>query len=240
MKIIRLISYTLFSIILFIHLAFAANVLANLVRVSTATTGTGTITLGSAITGLLTFAQAGITDGQVVTYSIHDGVNSEIGSGTYTASGTTLSRDTVYRSTGTANTGKISLSGNAQVTISISKEDMADKASLTTVDQTLSGGANVTAVSLGTKSSGTLTIDCGTGPLQYYTNGGAHTFAAPSNDGSCIIQSINNGSAGAITFSGFTVGSSTGDALTTTNTQKFAISVFRINGTSGYRVAAYQ
>jgi hypothetical protein len=113
-------------------------------------------------------------------------------------------------------------------------------ASLTTADQTLSGGANVTSLSIGTVTSGTTTIDCGTSPLQYLTNGGAFTLAAPVADGSCIVQTINNGSAGTITFSGFTVGTSTGDALDITNGHKFAISIWRINGTSGYRVANYQ
>jgi hypothetical protein len=113
-------------------------------------------------------------------------------------------------------------------------------ASLTTADQTLSGGANVTSLSIGTVTSGTTTIDCGTSPLQYLTNGGAFTLAAPAVDGSCIVQTINNGSAGTITFSGFTVGASTGDALDVTNGHMFAISIWRINGTSGYRVANYQ
>lgn len=118
--------------------------------------------------------------------------------------------------------------------------DSSGLARLATADQTLSGGANVTAGSLGTVSSGTTTIDCGTVPLQYLTDGGAFTLAAPSNDGSCDVLVTNNGSAGAITFSGFTVGSNTGDALDTTNAHKFTVMIWRINGTSGYRVAAHQ
>lgn len=113
-------------------------------------------------------------------------------------------------------------------------------ASLTAQDQTVSGGANNTVFSIGTVSSGTTTIDCGKNALQFLTNNGAFTLAAPANDGSCIVLTINGASAGAITFSGFSVGSSTGDALTTTNTQKFSISIWRINSTAGYRVAAHQ
>lgn len=90
----------------------------NLARVLSATTGTGTLTLGSAVAPFLTFSQAGVADGDVVYYSIIDGTsNSELGIGTYAASGTTLTRDTVLRSTGAGNTAKISCSGNQQVAI---------------------------------------------------------------------------------------------------------------------------
>jgi len=110
-------------------------------------------------------------------------------------------------------------------------------AALNIADQTVSGGANVTSQSL---STGNITIDCGGRPLQFQTNGGAFTITAPANDGSCILLSTNNASAGAITFSGFSVGTNTGDALDTTNAHKFSITIWRINGTSGYRVAAHQ
>ena len=113
-------------------------------------------------------------------------------------------------------------------------------AKLNVADQTLSGGANVTPADLGTKSSGTLTIDCGTCQLQRVINGGAFTLAAPALEGSCIVKVKNNGSAGVITFSGFSVGLNTGDALTTTNTHKFAIHIWLIDGDAGYRVAAHQ
>jgi hypothetical protein len=73
--------------------------LRNLARMTTATTGTGTITLGSAVSGFLSFADAGVANGETVTYSIRDGANSEIGRGVYTTAGTTLSRATIYNST---------------------------------------------------------------------------------------------------------------------------------------------
>jgi hypothetical protein len=110
-------------------------------------------------------------------------------------------------------------------------------AALNLADQTVTGGANVTAQSL---TTGNITVDCGSRPLQFITNNGAFTITAPANDGSCMLLVTNGASAGAVTFSGFTVGSNTGDALTTTNTQKFTVSVWRINGTSGYRIAAHQ
>ena len=95
--------------------------LYNLARAATSTTGTGTITLGSAVTGFLSFSAAAVQNGDVVTYAIEDGTNREIGRGTYTASGTMLSRDTVLASTNGG--AKISLSGNAQVFITAAAED---------------------------------------------------------------------------------------------------------------------
>ena len=113
-------------------------------------------------------------------------------------------------------------------------------ADLDVASQVMTGGVLVTAAALGTISSGTTTINCGTSPLQWLTNGGAFTLAAPSSDSSCIVEVENNGSAGVITFSGFSVGTSTGDAIDTTNGHYFDISIICIHGHSTYRIAALQ
>src|SRR5512143_194669 len=91
----------------------------NLARMTTATTGTGTITLGSAVSGYLTFALAGVADGETVEYGIKDGANSETGIGVYTAVGTTLTRGPT---SSTNSNAAISLSGTAEVYITTRRE----------------------------------------------------------------------------------------------------------------------
>jgi len=94
--------------------------LVNRAKVATATTGTGTITLGAAESGYQTFADAGVVDADVVRYVIEDGVSWEIGSGTYTATGTTLSRTLGESSTGAL----LSLTGAAVVYVSVAADDL--------------------------------------------------------------------------------------------------------------------
>ncbi|WP_156911726.1 hypothetical protein [Kaistia adipata] len=89
----------------------------------TATTGTGTIALGAAVTDVIrgyyqTFGAAGVANGDVVPYLIEDGASWEIGIGTYVASGTQLQRTTVLSNSAGA-TSAISLSGAAEVAIAL-------------------------------------------------------------------------------------------------------------------------
>jgi len=107
--------------------------LYNLARMTTATTGTGTITLGAAVSGYLTFSGAGAADGDVLGYAIKDGVNSEIGTGTYSLSGTTLTRAVI---TSTNSNAAISLSGAAEVFITASNHDFFAPGTLMLFQQT--------------------------------------------------------------------------------------------------------
>jgi len=81
-----------------------ALVLADRVQETSTTAGTGSITLDGAVTGFQSFAAVG--NGNNTYYTIYEqGTNNwEVGIGTYTASGTTLSRDTIIAS---SNSGAI-------------------------------------------------------------------------------------------------------------------------------------
>ena len=66
------------------------------VQVTSTTTGTGTFTLGSAVAGFQDFSVIG--NGNTTYYAIVGGAEWEVGLGTYTSSGTTLSRTTILES----------------------------------------------------------------------------------------------------------------------------------------------
>jgi hypothetical protein len=73
-----------------------ALVLADRVKETTTSIGTGAVTLAGAVSGFQSFAVVG--NANTTYYTIVLGSQWEVGIGTYTASGTTLSRDTVLES----------------------------------------------------------------------------------------------------------------------------------------------
>ena len=78
-----------------------AHVVADRVRETTTTTGTGTYTLAGAVTGFETFGSIG--NSNTTYYCCTDGTNFEVGVGTYTSSGTTLARTTILQSSNSDN-----------------------------------------------------------------------------------------------------------------------------------------
>jgi hypothetical protein len=124
--------------------------LVNLARMNTVTTGTGTVTLSTAVSGYLTFALAGVSNGDIISYGIKDGSNSEVGTGVYTSAGTTLTR---VPTASTNSNAAISLSGSAEIFVTARAEDLS---SLGTIRGYLSGLTLSTA-----GASATFGIDLG-------------------------------------------------------------------------------
>jgi hypothetical protein len=84
--------------------------------------GAGDITLGTAVDGYQTFADAGVSDANVVRYTIEDGDDWEIGTGVYTASGTTLVRTVTESSNSDA---AITCSADAVIFVTLAAEDLS-------------------------------------------------------------------------------------------------------------------
>lgn len=95
---------------------------------------------------------------------------------------------------------------------------LADTLKRNVENQVLTGGARVTSKSLGTITSGTLTLDTGGRPVQHYTNGGAHSLNPGTNGGSIQVDITNNATAGAINTAAYT---KVAGAFDTTNAHSF-------------------
>jgi|11BtaG_2_1085332.scaffolds.fasta_scaffold00103_46 hypothetical protein len=93
---------------------------ADRVKVSTSSTGTGTISLGSAVDGFQTFAQGGILNGNSVRYTITNGDSWEVGTGVYASSGNSMTRSYESSSTGSL----LNLSGTSEVFITVASADI--------------------------------------------------------------------------------------------------------------------
>jgi hypothetical protein len=146
----------------------------------------------------------------------------------------------VYTDGSSPMTAQLTLVGNPVNPTDAVPKAYSDLHLLIAGGQTITGGFNVTPYNFGVVSGGTLTPNPLLGNYQYLTNSGAFTLAAPASDCGIDFLITNSSTAGAITFSGFTVGSNTGDALTTTNGSRFIISIRRINATATYVIKALQ
>ena len=154
-------------------------VLVNRAKMSTSTTGTGTITLGSAVSGFQTFADAGVSDGQTVRYVVEDGANFEIGNGTYGSSGTTLSRSVIESSNSDS---AISLSGDAFVFIGAIARDI-------TSDVAITGGSitGITDLAIADGGTGASTASAARANL------GLGTSDSPTFTGGTFTGNVNFG-----------------------------------------------
>jgi len=139
------------------------------VKVTTNSTGTGTLTLGSAVAGFQSFSVIG--DGNTTYYTIFDNNTNdwEVGIGTYTASGTTLSRNTILESSNSGSAVNLA-AGSKVVFVTYPAEKAVTLDGVETLtNKTINGSSNtITNVSLSTGVTGTLpATNGGTGQSTY-------------------------------------------------------------------------
>ena len=124
-----------------------ALVISDRVKETTTTTGTGTLTLGGAVTGFETFT-ANLSDGDTTYYACTDNTDFEVGLGTFTASGTTLARTTILASSNSGSAVNWA-AGTRTIfcTLPAAKAVFLDASNVTNISNLkLASGATVTAI----------------------------------------------------------------------------------------------
>ena len=124
-----------------------ALVISDRVKETTTTSGTGTYTLGGAVTGFETFT-ANLSDGDTTYYACTDNTDFEVGLGTFTASGTTLARTTILASSNSGSAVNWA-AGTRTIfcTLPAAKAVFLDASNVTNISNLkLASGATVTAI----------------------------------------------------------------------------------------------
>lgn len=183
-----------------------ALVLKDRVRETSTTTGTGTITLAGAVSGFQSFSNIG--NGNTTYYTIAGGTEWEVGLGTYTSSGNTLSRDTVLESS----------NGGSLVNFSAGTKDVfvtypAEKS----IYQNASSIANITSLDVTTALGYTPgTTTSGTSIL--YGNGSGGFSNVTIGSGLSFTTGTLSATSGSMVYPGAGIAVSTGSAWTTSLT----------------------
>jgi len=178
-----------------------ALVISDRVKETTTTTGTGTYTLGGAVTGFETFT-ANLSNSDTTYYACSDGTDFEVGLGTFTSSGTTLARTTILASSNSNNAVSWS-SGTRTIfcTLPASKTVFLDASGNATI------GGTVTATGsfiIGSADMNEADLE----KLDGITNGTIAASKAVVVDANKDVSSFRNLTAsGAITAGSFVIGS---------------------------------
>jgi len=176
-----------------------ALVLSDRIKETTTTTGTGTYTLGGAVSGFETFT-ANLSNSDTTYYCCTDGTDFEVGLGTFTSSGTTLARTTIISSSNSNNAVSWS-SGSRDVfcTLPGSKAVVLDangalSTGITVQDE--GSGLSTTATTLNFVGSGIVASGTGATKTITVTGGGIGTSTAnyfdahTSSDSSALTSSF--------------------------------------------------
>lgn len=145
-----------------------AFVLADRVKETTTTTGSGTVTLLGASTGYQSFSAVGNANSTYYTIAGQTGSEWEVGIGTYTSSGTTLSRDTVLASSNSGSLVTFS-AGTKDVFVTypseraiIGGQGYIENANTISVSSTINTGSNaISAGPVSISSGASVTVPTG-------------------------------------------------------------------------------
>lgn len=236
-----------------------ALVIKDRVKETTTSTGTGTITLAGAASGFQSFSAVGNGNTTYYTIASQSGSEWEVGIGTYTSSGTTLSRDTILESsnggtavsfsagtkdvfvtypaeravtTDTAVLAPASSTDNAIVRFDSTTGKLIQDSGITIDD----GGNIVFAGALDEKvyavvDAAGVALTPQNGTIQTWTLGASRTPTSGTwNDGESMTMMINDGSARTITWTTIGVTWVGGAAPTLDTTKLTVIELWKVGG----------
>lgn len=179
-------------------LSAAATFYADNVKMSVASApGTGTITLNAAISGSQSASTAGVPNGAVVSYYISDGAGIwEIGQGTYSTTGPTLTRGAIWSSSGTGTA--INADASALVSLTLIGNDILAR-------PTISGSPTATQFAQWISGTGVKGATL-TRHVQFFGSSGSATYTPSAN----LIYAIMRCTGGGGGSGGISAGSGAG------------------------------
>lgn len=189
--------------------------LYNLARMSISASNSTTLTIGSAATGFLSFSDAGIQNGDTITYAIEDGNSREIGRGVINTTSGVLTRSVLKSTNGGS---VISISAAGQVFITMAAEDI-DALQATTGNFATSAnvGANVGLTTTGA-AFGNSTINLVINSVSFVFSGNLQANSTTFQVGNSTVNTVVNSTSITIgtnaihSTTGFSVGNSTVNA----------------------------
>lgn len=203
--------------------------LANRAKMTISSTGTGNITLASAVAGYQSFLDAGVSDGDQIRYIVEDnsGADWEIGTAAVSNNSTVLVR-TVEESSA-ANNAALNLTSSAKVFIGVTANDLDNAAPIFTTTPPLEldlARDGTTAVTLNAKAYDERGI-----PVQYswdaWASGGTTIYDASSLPPQLASAPTINQSTGVYSL----IGSS--------NTSNYGTVNFRVKASDGVKIATH-
>jgi len=201
--------------------------LVNRAKMTISSTGTGNITLAAADTGYQTFAQAGISDNDVIRYIVEDASNAwEIGTAVVSNSSTVLAR-TVEESSNSGNA--LNLTSAAKVFVGVTAKDLDNAAPIFTTTPPVSLNLETdgsTAVNLNAKAFDESGI-----PISYswdaWASGGSTIYDASSLPPQLASAPAINQSTGVFSLVGSSNSANSGNVN------------FRVKASDGVKVATH-